>query len=471
MVRLKYLLLPIAGALSAFFSFLFASPYVKTLNRPWLKPDDPLNHFTYGTLWTNVQHAGFGILLCGSFCFILEAGRRSWPRVIQSTLLGMVIGGVSNSIADSGSDYIGIRSMHAIGQAGQFVGAACWFILVPLALSFSITLAIGPTKQRVARALYATMIAALFTFVGKIVGSVIGAGMMMSTMNVGDVMSGNISTSLEKSVPAFLIEAIFTGIALGLTMARADKNSRAGSLRLVYGRKEFRDWSLDHTANRIGSSEVEIPIRGFKGVDPVHACIFRQGNQFILDCQHAPGFVNGYPITQANLNHGDTIQLGEAQLVFYAAGAVRSVPRQSFNPQFQPHVTPQHKGYQGPDAPQSPALIAHPSINPHVSQAPDPVTPRGQSYVLVDLASKEYPLTSGVNSVGREATCSISLTSNSTVSRSHAQISIDDSGARLSDLGSANGTGHNGAKVVGEVSLKNGDSITFGSATFTFKAS
>ncbi len=459
MVRLKYFLLPIAGALSAFLSFLFAAPYVKTLNRPWLKPEDPLNHFTFGTLWTNVQHAGFGILLCGSFCFILEAGRRSWAKVIQATVLGMIFGGIANSVADSGSDYIGIRSMQTMGASGQFVGSACWFILVPLALSFSITFAIGPTKQRIARALYATMIAAIFTFIGKIVGSIFALGLMMSTMNLGDIASGKATTSLEKAVPAFLVEAIFTGIALGLTMARADKNSRAGSLRLVYGRKEFRDWSLDHTANRIGSSEVEIPIRGFKGVEPVHACIFRQGNQFILDCQHAPGFVNGCPITQANLNHGDLIQLGEAQLVFYSAGAVRSIPRHSPNPPFQQPIMPQ------------PQIHPMQSIQQVSSdQTPQPQLSIEPTYALVDIASKEYPLSKGVNSIGREAGNSICFPANSTVSRSHAQIVSDDRGFRLTDLNSANGTFLNGNKVETEVPLAIGDSISFGSATLTFRS-
>ena len=495
MIRLKYLLLPIAGALSAFFSFLFAAPYIKSLNRPWLKPDDPLNHFTYGTVWTNVQHAGFGILLCGSFCFILEAGRRSWTKVIQSTVLGMVFGGIANSIADSGSDYIGIRSMHTMGQAGQFVGAACWFVLVPLALSFSITFAIGPTKQRVARALYATMIAAIFTFIGKIVGSVIGAGMMMSTMNVGDVMSGNVSTSLEKSVPAFLVEAIFTGIALGLTMARADKVSRLGSLRLVFGRKEFKDWSLDHTVNRIGSSEVEIPIRGYKGVEPVHACIFRQEYQFVLDCQHYPGFLNGQPVSQAVLNNGDMIQLGEAQLVFYAAGAVRSRPtsmpiQPQFNPQVQsyPQATGQtgmapivggHQAFDGQIAnsmPNQPFLGNHP-IAPIPQMQPQGSVSNGLTITqqsqpqccLVDLAGKEFPLQMGTNSIGREVGNTVCFPLNSTVSRHHAQIIIDDNGAQVQDLGSANGSGLNGVGVLSPMPISNGDIVSFGSANLTFR--
>ncbi len=465
MVRLKYLLLPIAGALSAFLSFVIAAPYIKSLNRPWLKVGDPVAHFTYGTVWTNVQHAAFGALLCGSFCFILESGRRSWPKVLQATLLGSVIGAIANSCADSGADLIGISAMRTSGSAGQFLGEIAWCILVPIALASSITLAIGPTKQRVARAIFATVVAAPFTFIGRIAGSIIGAIMMVAKMGIGDVTKMAAAQDMTQSVPVWLVTAVFAGIALGLTMMISDKVSRKGSIRLVYGRKEFKDWSLDHTANRIGSSEVEIPIRGFKGVEPVHACIFRQGNQFILDSQHFPGFVNGQPVSQAPLNHGDMIQLGEAQLVFYAAGAVRNQPRQYI----QPQMMPQNYGVQPQVAPQGQMPIQQAPIVP--TGNPNMVVPANVSktYCLIDIAGKEFALATGPNTIGREIGNSISFPSNSTVSRSHAQITVDLNGVTLVDLGSANGTGVNGNKVVGPVSLQDGDAIDFGSTRLIYR--
>ena len=286
---------------------------------------------------------------------------------------------------------------------------------------------------------------------------------MVAKMGIGDVTKMAAAQDMTQSVPVWLVTAVFAGIALGLTMMISDKVSRKGSIRLVYSRKEFKDWSLDHTANRIGSSEVEIPIRGFKGVEPVHACIFRQGNQFILDSQHFPGFVNGHPVNQAPLNHGDMIQLGEAQLVFYAAGAVRNQPRQYI----QPQVMPQNYGI----------------LQPVVTQMPSqqtPIVPSGNSnmvvpgnvsktYCLIDIAGKEFVLTTGPNTIGREIGNSISFPSNSTVSRSHAQITVDFNGVTLVDLGSANGTGVNCNKVVGPVSLQDGDAIDFGSTRLIYR--
>ncbi len=466
MVRLKYLLLPIAGALSAFLSFVIAAPYIKSLNRPGLKPDDPVAHFTYGTLWTNVQHAAFGALLCGSFCLILELGRRSWLKVLQSTLLGSVIGAIANSCADSGADLIGISAMRTSGIDGQFLGEIAWCILAPMALAFSITLAIGPTKQRVARAIFATVVAAPFTFIGRIAGSIIGAIMMVAKMGIGDVTKMAAAQDMTQSVPVWLVTAVFAGIALGLTMMISDKVSRKGSLRLVFGRKEFKDWSLDHTANRIGSSEVEIPIRGFKGVEPVHACIFRQGNQFIFDSQHFPGFVNGQPVSQAHLNHGDMIQLGEAQLVFYAAGAVRNQPRQYI----QPQVMPPNYGVQPPVTPQGQIPIQQAPLIPTASPNIDGPSTESKTYCLIDIAGNDFLLSQGLNTIGREVGNTVCFAANTTVSRSHAQITIDSNGVTLFDLGSANGTQVNGSRVMGSIQIQDGDTVDFGSARLVFRS-
>ncbi len=467
-MRLKYLLLPIAGALAALLSFVFAAPFVHSLTRPGMKDTDPASHFTYGSSWSLVQHSVFGMLLCGSFCFLLEYGRRSPRQVLKATLLGMAFGAVMNSIADSGADYVGLlftkgAASESAAMTGELIGGLAWFFFVPAALSFTIAFAIGPTKQRMARAFHATVRAAIFTFITRCGTTIIAS--VKSGLAEGH--SGSIS-KLEASVPIFLADAIAVGIVLGLVMALADRTSRAGSLRLIYGRKEFKDWSLDHSANRIGTAEVEIPIRGFHGVEPVHACIFRQGNQFLLDCQHAPGFVNGYPIAQAMLNHGDVIQLGEAQLVFYSAGAVRSQGH-NFAPVPIVPMNPDPSQFQLPvSAPMpQPTPVGTPIAAPiGAPQVPLPSAPR---FALIDLAGKEFPLQKGVNTIGREVGNTVCFASNATVSRSHGQINIDTNGAVCSDVGSANGSSVNGAPLTSQTLLKDGDSLTFGSANLTFR--
>ena len=491
MQRLKFLLLPIAGALSALLSFVFAQPFAHSLTRPGLPDSDPASHFTFGTSWSYVQHSVFGMILCGSFCFILEYGRRSPRQVLRATLLGVLFGGIMNSIADSGADYMGIVFSKGAGQVGELVGFFAWFLFVPAALAFTIAFAIGPTKQRIARAMYATVLAAVFCFITRCATTIV-ASVKMATGGAAAVAAGS---KLEAAIPIFLADAIAIGVVLGLTIFISDQSSRAGSIRLIFGKNEYKDWSLDHTVNRIGSSEVEIPIRGFQGVEPVHACIFRQGNQFMLDSQHFPGFVNGYPVTQAMLSHGDRIQLGEAQFVFYSGGKVRSTGQEwnrgpmMHQPQMPQQPFPQQSFQQQPvmqnpmgvpmqsqipmGTPMQPPYVPGQPIPPvpmPVAPVPQVAPPSLTRYVLLDLAGKEFTLQAGLNTIGREIGNTVCFSQNSTVSRSHAQIVIDNNVATLTDVGSANGTGLNGAPVTGPVVVNDGDSVAFGSASLTFRA-
>lgn len=472
--RLKYLLLPIAGAVSAFLSFVFAAPYVKSLDRPWLKASDPESYFTYGTTWTNVQHATFGFLLCGSFCLILETGRRTPRKILQSTLIGAFLGAIANSLADSGSDLIGITAMHAQGPSGQLLGALAWFVLVPASLSFTLAFALGPTSQRLARALYSTVVAAIFTFIGRVASTIVAAIAAVAKSDITSLSQAG-QHKMESSIPIWMTEAIVVGVALGLTTLIADRSARRGSLRLVFGRNEFRDWSLDYQANRIGSGEVEIAIRGFKGVEPVHSCIFRQGRQFIFDSQHFPALLNGYPVGQAPLNHGDTIQIGEATLVFYAGGPVRGHAR----PMYQaPMIHPGQVPMGAPAMPQAPIPIPGPNpapmqavVSPIPVPVPEPPLSTMPEVFLTDLAGKQYPLVPGENRIGREVGNTICLPSNTTVSRQHALIVVEPGQIVLSDVGSANGTRVNRAVISGPTTIKAGDEVAFGSATFTIHAS
>ena len=60
--------------------------------------------------------------------------------------------------------------------------------------------------------------------------------------------------------------------------------------------------------------------------------------------------------------------------------------------------------------------------------------------------------------IGRTSTCDISIT-NQQVSREHARVFLSDQGPVLEDLGSKNGTFHNGKPVTETVHLEEGDVI------------
>jgi adenylate cyclase len=81
---------------------------------------------------------------------------------------------------------------------------------------------------------------------------------------------------------------------------------------------------------------------------------------------------------------------------------------------------------------------------------------------------QQHELRSGVQLVVGRAPSSDIAIFDGTVSRRHAELQVDDSGLRVRDLGSSNGTFHNGERIEnGEpVTLAPGDTVTFGKVGF-----
>jgi len=89
---------------------------------------------------------------------------------------------------------------------------------------------------------------------------------------------------------------------------------------------------------------------------------------------------------------------------------------------------------------------------------------------LVDPSSgREFTLKSGVNTVGRQDTDV--LLSHPTVSRRHAQITVEEGRCVVEDVGSTNGTVVNGRQIgQGQsVELSDGDEVIFGSVRLLFE--
>lgn len=63
--------------------------------------------------------------------------------------------------------------------------------------------------------------------------------------------------------------------------------------------------------------------------------------------------------------------------------------------------------------------------------------------------------------VGREATCDV-VVADRQISRFHARLTPTPEGVMLEDLGSKNGTHHNGTELTGPVMLQDGDSVGVG---------
>jgi len=160
--------------------------------------------------------------------------------------------------------------------------------------------------------------------------------------------------------------------------------------------------------------------------------------------------VNGYPVQQAQVSHGDVITVGTANLVFRAGGSYGL-----------PFALPTAVQRWAPVEPVSNAAPPVVSTNWGVA-----VAVATQPQQLVDLKGGSVVLQPGRNTVGRSPDCTVCLNFDNTVSRNHAEIVVSPGGTTVQDLGSSNGTRVNGHDVQGVVPLNAGDQVEFGSASF-----
>jgi DNA-binding winged helix-turn-helix (wHTH) protein len=84
--------------------------------------------------------------------------------------------------------------------------------------------------------------------------------------------------------------------------------------------------------------------------------------------------------------------------------------------------------------------------------------------------ARRVSLTEGANLVGRDPDSRLWL-DYSTVSRRHAQIVVNETGAWLEDLGSKNGTRVGGARVTAPTVLRDGDELGFGRMLVEYRES
>ena len=99
--------------------------------------------------------------------------------------------------------------------------------------------------------------------------------------------------------------------------------------------------------------------------------------------------------------------------------------------------------------------------------SPQHAGPRGHAYRLI-WGNREIALGDGENLFGREDDAVVWI-DDAAVSRRHARIVIDESGAVLEDLGSKNGTYLRSRRLPSPARLADGDVITIGTASMTFR--
>lgn len=79
------------------------------------------------------------------------------------------------------------------------------------------------------------------------------------------------------------------------------------------------------------------------------------------------------------------------------------------------------------------------------------------------VAGQDFPIGSAPLTIGRSADSTVSITSDGSLSRSHAQVYAQGDAIYVADLGSSNGTKVNGEPVGAPTPLRDGDRIEVGS--------
>src|SRR4051812_23243396 len=85
-----------------------------------------------------------------------------------------------------------------------------------------------------------------------------------------------------------------------------------------------------------------------------------------------------------------------------------------------------------------------------------------------DGERRSFSITRNITVIGRREDCDLRIP-HGDVSRKHCRVIRDEDAMRLEDLGSSNGTYHNGVRVGKDTALQAGDSIQVGPIVFVLQ--
>jgi pSer/pThr/pTyr-binding forkhead associated (FHA) protein len=430
--------LGLAGGLGGLIAWLVSEPFAKTAAVNGTHVGSM--YFTLGSFFGWFAHAMLGALIVSFLAIAVNLDRMSPSRASLMGLLGFVLGGFLGWISDATSDRLMISFLRAQGSnAGIDIGMGfIWNFLVAMSLALGVFLCCQPTMARLGRMIVGGLAAAVLGFIAEMVLAPVSIVIMLMTSR-----NSNITDQVWRSFdPTRLANDIVMGFVFGFAIGIAENLMTSGSLRLVLSRNEGRDFRLGSGVNRIGSAEgieVRIPDRA---VAPVHAHVFNQSGQYVVQDLGQPGgtLINGQPVQHAPLRPGDTVQIGTYTLFFSAKGQAAPPPGAWTPPQY---------------------------YAPQVPNAPPP-TIKSVKHRLTDSFATTTELAEGINEIGRDPGLAVSLPYETSVSRHHARITVRGACAFLDDLGSTNGTRINGDPLFSERELAEGDVISVGRASLTY---
>ncbi len=315
-----------------------------------------------------------------------------------------------------------------------------------------------------------------------IIAGILGPMVIMAKGGLNQVDANGIPRiAAEVGGPSRAILAILLGMSIGLFTAIFARLTRTAWVRLVLGRNEGKEWIVDAAQTFLGRNErAHVPLFGDMNIAPMHACIQRNGPQYMLvDGGSQIGtYINGQRISQAHLYDGAVIQIGPYQLIFsLRAGAQRKAveaahgapmaPMQSQMPAYPQQMQGQQRTQMYDPASQMTQQVS--TVQQTVAM-PQPMQPAPQAGVPRVLHAVDGPMAGRMFSIdialeiGRESG-PIPLAFDTSVSRKHVRFSTSPNGVEVADLGSTNGTFVNGQRIT-TTTIRPGDLVKIGVTTF-----
>ena len=433
----------LAGATAALLAWLISLPFlpVKQVSQATTlsqASQDAAASFTLGTFFGWFSNLLFGAL-AGLFIALVYANARTSVDRLRSVLTATLLGAVLVCAADASSDWLGIQMITR--TEGSVIlwplVYVLWAFLLAAGLCSALVLAMGLRTGMVMRLLVAvgfgTVAALVLRGIADAATAMIVAPMLLRNASVNSWMV---------AAPGFLASNIAIGVAAGACMGIAEALTRPAWLHVSLAYGEGYTWTLDWPVTRIGWEEgIEVRVQEMQGLAPVHAQIQRHGADYAIQDLGFGVRLNGHQIPSAWLADNDVVTLGPYEFIFHLR---RPVDRRSY------------------DLPPGAIVVT--------SETPRERNSQQEPMRFEDDFDNSYPLTEHVSIVGRDESCEVCLTWDTTVSRKHAEIILGPNGAMIRDLASSNGTRLNGTVIQSvKVPLKEGDVVEFGTARLTFR--
>ncbi|HVA15275.1 MAG TPA: FHA domain-containing protein [Stellaceae bacterium] len=284
-----------------------------------------------------------------------------------------------------------------------------------------------------------------------IFGAVLGLSVGLTSFSPNNLLKGAVGGGLGGFVGglfwmldgdgaiARMCSLTVTGLGIGLFIGLVNELTKVAWLTVEAGRLKGRQFRCDRNVINLGRAEEnEVGLFGDLEVVSRHACIERDGRQFVLkDLSRREGTsLNGTRIDRGSLQDGDLIQIGSYRLRFHS-----------------------RLGLSG-GSPEGGSRRSESSIS--VRSARSLATA-----CLVDQSGNRVVLQPDrVTRLGRAEDSDVILADDRS-SRNHAMITNNNGRFFIRDLGSSNGTFVGEVRIT-EQRLSDGDRIRLGDTRFTF---